>query len=200
MGGRAGAAFWWGGLIMNGEAAFLVAENAKRLLDDAKYLMQEKRCRSAVALSILAIEEVGKIRAGFTDQHNEKIGCAFALAKNNSMERLEKIKDANFIQLTDKNFAGEFKKNIKLGIKKVELMVLNERIAEADINFFTEIFDEQTSRQLNNIKKASFYADQSSDYISEVTDPAFVKNLIEIADMVMKACLEKVDATERLPC
>jgi AbiV family abortive infection protein len=55
------------------EAYFRIIKNAQRLTSDARLLLEHKRFASSVALSVLAVEEVGKIFAIDTAAEKAKV-------------------------------------------------------------------------------------------------------------------------------
>jgi AbiV family abortive infection protein len=108
--------------------------NAKRLLEDAKLLLKEKRYPSASSLAVLAIEEYGKVQI---------------------LRGVLAAKDAGTLKLRWKEYRSHQSKNI---MWIMPLLKAKGAKTHADLD---EIFDPQSDhpKVLDGIKQLGFYSD-----------------------------------------
>lgn len=141
------------------------SENARRLSEDAEILFNLKRFPSAISLSILSIEESGKV----------SILRELALAKNG-----EQVKDAwkSYRSHAKKNVMWLFPSLVSSGATKLEE--------------FKSIFGEKTEHSLllDNLKQIGFYTDCLGkahwSVPNEIIDKENTQNILKIAKMMCK--------------
>ena len=139
--------------------------NAKRLLDDAKLLLEAKRYPSAASLSILSIEESGKVT----------VLRSIALARND-----KEIKDCW------KDYRSHTKKNVA--------WLLPQLVAQGArrLDDFQPLFDENSDHPyvLDQLKQIGFYTDCLGNshwsIPEEVIDEQLARMLVKIASIFAK--------------
>jgi AbiV family abortive infection protein len=147
------------------EGIKICCENAKSLFEDAKLLFENKRFERALALSILAIEEAGKVnilRGILTEDDPKEL----------------KKKWQNYRKHTEKNVMWDFPRLVLEGARNLE--------------DFKSIFDNTTDnpQTLDNLKQLSFYTDAFANckwtHPKGVIDEKLTKSILNVAKILVE--------------
>lgn len=147
------------------EGIRVCCENAKNLFEDAKLLFKNNRLERALALSILAIEEAGKVnilRGILTEDDPKEL----------------KKKWQNYRKHTEKNVMWDFPRLVATGARNLE--------------DFRSIFDNSTDnpQTLDNLKQLAFYTDAFTNckwsHPKDVIDEELTKSILAIAEIMVQ--------------
>ena len=152
-----------------------VAQNARSLRDDANYLLKDNRCRRAFALTVLAIEEVGKIvdtiviRQGAGKDHQKKQISASSLVLMGAIARAVNSKMSySKGQITFDGFKPRLKPTAPVSQQQKiwDIMAfIDAHAAEEDapawdeVKTLLEIYKPLSQGRYNEMKNAALYED-----------------------------------------